>query len=93
MVAPLPTAEDVSDTVERSPQQRAKQLADVCMRLYQSEGTAIRLPLTTDNPMVVILRAIVGEVKPHRYRIAEPCFTRFVCLVSSDGWLTDGFIC
>jgi hypothetical protein len=46
--------------VARSPQVRAKELAEVSFRMYEARGKGIHVPLPADNPLVVILQEVLG---------------------------------
>ena len=46
--------------VERTASQRAQQLADVALAVYEAGGRAIHLPLDLSHPLVVVLRAALG---------------------------------
>ncbi|PSC68988.1 nipped-B B isoform X2 [Micractinium conductrix] len=46
--------------VERSAAERAEQLADVALAVYEAGGRAIHLPLDQAHPLVAVLRAALG---------------------------------
>ena len=46
--------------LERSPAERAQQLADVALAVYEAGGRAIHLPLDQQHPLVAVLRAALG---------------------------------
>jgi cohesin loading factor subunit SCC2 len=46
--------------VERSAAQRAQQLAEVALAVYEAGGRAIHLPLDLSHPLVAVLRAALG---------------------------------
>ncbi len=50
----------VGAQVERSAAQRAQQLADVALAVYEAGGRAIHLPLDMSHPLVVVLRSALG---------------------------------
>jgi hypothetical protein len=39
---------------------RARELADVSLKVYEAGGKAIHVPLPTDHPLVVILKEVLG---------------------------------
>ena len=45
---------------ERSAAERAQQLADVALAVYEAGGRAIHLPLDQGHPLVAVLRAALG---------------------------------
>eukprot|EP00798_Chlamydomonas_sp_ICE-L_P003395 gene3395-13435_t len=60
---PGSTIDDSSEAANRSPQQRARQLAAVCQKVYTGDGSSkqIRLPFLPNNPVVVVISAILGR--------------------------------
>lgn len=46
--------------VERSAADRAQQLADVALAVYEASGRGIHLPLDQTHPLVAVLRAALG---------------------------------
>lgn len=39
---------------------RARELADVSLKVYEAGGKAIHVPLSADHPLVVILKEVLG---------------------------------
>lgn len=49
-----------SAPLERSATERAQQLADVALAVYEAGGRAIHLPLDPGHPLVAVMRAALG---------------------------------
>lgn len=61
----LRAAEDESAQAshhQRSPEQRAKALAEVCAAMYSRLGLGINVPLAATSPIVATLRSVIGDV-------------------------------
>ncbi|PRW45458.1 nipped-B isoform X2 [Chlorella sorokiniana] len=56
----LEATDESGAPLERSAAERAQQLADVALAVYEAGGRAIHLPLDQGHPLVMVLRAALG---------------------------------
>jgi hypothetical protein len=54
------TTGGVESHAARTAAVRAKELADVSLKVYEAGGKAIHVPLPLDHPLVVILKEVLG---------------------------------
>ena len=56
----LETGDPAGTVLQRSASERAQQLAEVAVAVYEAGGRSIHLPLDPAHPLVSVLRAALG---------------------------------
>lgn len=58
------TAVSSSSSTVRSPEVRAKELAEVSFRMFEARGKGVNVPWLADNPLIVIFQEVLGLGSP-----------------------------